>query len=161
MRPRSEVWQGCSGYWQNQFIRENLLPLGHAAWQGFMTQGRGMVVCNVTMPAAHCANANGGAVDWCSDIVDYTVRFVPLPDVSAYLRSLSLEATLIEHLTDIVQIYDPDQAILLLMNENGRVDINLLRNLKVSPLDCYQQVQRRWIEFQLDQSPGVLYEQRL
>jgi hypothetical protein len=160
MRPRSEVWQGYCGYWQDRFIRENLLPLGHAAWHGFMTQGRGMVVCNVTMPTARWENAHVGAVDWCSDIVDYTVRFVPLSHVSAYLQSLSLEANLIERLTDIVQIYDPDQEILLLINDNVQVDINLLRNLKVSPIDCYRQVQRRWIEFQLDQIPGDLYEQR-
>jgi len=159
MRPRSEVWQGCSGYWQNQFIQENLLPLGHAAWQGFMTQGRGMVVCNVMMPTARYANVE--AVDWRIDIVDYTVRFVPSSHVSAYLQSFSLEASLIECLTDTVQIYDPERAVLLLINENGRVDINLLQNLKVPPVDCYQQVQRHWIEFQLDQIPGYLYEQRL
>jgi hypothetical protein len=47
MRPRNDAWQGCCGYWSNHFIRENLLSLGHAAWQGFTTQGRGMVVCNV------------------------------------------------------------------------------------------------------------------
>jgi hypothetical protein len=68
---QSDLWQGYCGYWQDHFIRENLLPLGHAAWQGFITQER------------------------------------------------------------------------------------------VSLIDCCQQVQRRWIEFQLDQSPGDLYEQRL
>ncbi len=99
-----------------------------------------MVVCNVTMPTTHCANANVEAVYWRSDIVDYTVRFVPASHVSAYLQSFSLEAILIECLTDTVQIYDPDQEILLLINENGQVDINLLQNLKVSPIDCYQQV---------------------
>jgi hypothetical protein len=161
MRPRNNVWQGDCGYWQDRFIRENLLPLGHAAWQGFSTEGRGMVVCNVAMPTPRCANANVGSVDWCSDIVEYTVQFVPLSNVSTYLKTLSLEATLIEHLVDTVQTYDPVQSILLLINENGRADINLLQNLKVSPIDCYQQVQRRWVKFQLDQSPGGLYEQKL
>jgi len=154
MRLRNDIWQGYCGYWQNLFIRENLLPLGHAAWQGFITQGRGIVVCDVVLVDAE-------SVDWNSDIVEYTLQFVPLPNISAYLQSLSLEATLIERLIDTVQTYDPAQAILLLIYENGRVDINLLQNLKVSPMDCYQQVQRRWVEFQLDQSPGDLYEQRL
>lgn len=154
MRPRNEVWQGYCGYWQNQFIRENLLPLGHAAWQGFITQGRGMVVCDVTI-------VEDESVDWNSDIVEYTVRFVSLSDVSVYLQTLNLEATLIERLIDTVQTYDPAQSVLLLINEDGRADINLLQNLKVSPVDCYQQVQRRWVEFQLDQSTGDLYEQRL
>jgi hypothetical protein len=61
MRPQDSVWQGCFGYWQNLFIRENLLSLENAAWQGFITQGRGMVVCDVVMadvamiPPAPCA----------------------------------------------------------------------------------------------------------
>lgn len=154
MRPRNEVWQGYCGYWQNLFIRENLLPLGHAAWKGFITHGRGIVVCDVAIVEDESA-------DWSSDIVEYTVRFIPLSDASAYLQTLSLEATLIERLIDTVQSYNPAQSILLLINENGRADINLLQNLKVSPMDCYQQVQRRWVEFQLNQAPGDLYEQRL
>jgi hypothetical protein len=113
-----------------------------------------MVVCDVTL-------VEDESVDWNSDIVDYTVRFVSLSSVSAYLQTFSLEATLIERLIDTVQSYNPAQSILLLINENGRADINLLQNLKVSPMNCYQQVQRRWVEFQLDQAPGDLYEQRL
>jgi hypothetical protein len=152
MRPRNDIWQGDCGYWQNRFIRENLLPLGHAAWQGFITQGRGMVVCDVVLVDAE-------SVDWNSDIVEYTIRFVPLPDVAAYLQTLSLEATLIERLIDTVQTYDPDQAILLLINEDGRADINLLQHLAISPADCYQQMQRRWSEFQLaDPAHGGCYE---
>jgi len=154
MRPQDSIWQGCFGYWQNLFIRENLLPLGHAAWQGFITQGRGIVVCDMALVDAE-------SVDWNSDIVEYTLQFIPLLNISTYLQSLSLEATLIERLIDTVQTYAPAQAILLLIYENGRADINRLQNLKVSPIDCYQQVQRRWVEFQLDQSPGNLYEQRL
>lgn len=140
---RSDLWQGYCGYWQNQFIRENFLPLGHAAWQGFITQGRGMVVCEVAI-------VEDESVDWNSDIVEYTAQFVPLSDVSAYLQILSLEATLIERLIDTVQTYDPDQAILLLINEDGRADINLLQHLAISPADCYQQIQRRWSEFRLE-----------
>ncbi|MGQ9872973.1 hypothetical protein [Leptodesmis sp.] len=154
MRFRNDLWQGYCGYWQDHFIRENLLPLGHAAWQGYITQGRGIVICNVVLVDAK-------SEDWNSDVVEYTLQFVPLPSISAYLQSLNLEVTLIERLIDTVQTYDPAQAILLLINENGRADINLLQNLKVSPMDCYQQVQRRRVEFQLDQSPGDLYEQRL
>lgn len=143
MRPQDSLWQGCFGYWQNLFIRENLLPLGYAAWKGFLIQGRGMVVCEVAIVDAR-------SVDWNSDIVKYTVCFVPLSDVSAYLQTLSLEATLIENLIDTLQTYDPAQAILLLINENGRADINLLQHLAISTADCYQQMQQRWSEFQLE-----------
>jgi len=152
MRPQDSTWQGCFGYWQNLFIRENLLPLGYAAWQGFSTQGRGMVVCDVEI-------IEDGAVDWCSDTVEFTVRFVPLPDISAYLQTLNLEATLIERLIGTVQTYDPIQHILLVINENGRTAINLLQHLAISPADCYQQMERRWSEFQLeDPAHGECYE---
>ncbi|NJL37091.1 MAG: hypothetical protein HC899_10195 [Leptolyngbyaceae cyanobacterium SM1_4_3] len=152
MRPQDSIWQGCFGYWQNLFIRENLLPLGHAAWQGFITQGRGIVVCDVVLVDAE-------SVDWNSDTVEYTLQFVPLLNISAYLKSLSLEATLIERLIDTVQTYDPTQAILLLINADGRADINLLQQLAISPADCYQQMQRRWSEFQLeDPTHGGRYE---
>jgi hypothetical protein len=141
--PRNEVWQGYCGYWQNQFIRENLLPLGHAAWQGFTIQGRGMVVCNVAI-------VEDESVDWNSDIIEYVAQFVPLCNVSVYLQTFNLEATLIERLINTVRTYDPAQQILLLINENGQADINLLQNLAITPLDCYQQMQRRWSEFQLE-----------
>ncbi|OLP19926.1 hypothetical protein BST81_02875 [Leptolyngbya sp. 'hensonii'] len=140
---RNDLWQGYCGYWQNLFIRENLLPLGHAAWQGFTTQGRGMVACDVAI-------INTESVDWCSDVVEYTARFVPLSDISTYLQTLNLTATLIERLIDTVQTYDPAQQILLLINENGRADINLLQHLAISPAACYQQMQQRWSEFQLE-----------
>jgi hypothetical protein len=150
MRPRNDLWQGDCGYWQDRFIRENLLPLGHAAWQGYINQERGMVVCDVAMPTARCANANIGSVDWGSDTVEYTVRFVPLSNVSAYLQTFNLEAALIEHLIDTVCTYDPTQQVLLLINADGGAEINLLQHLAIAPADCHQQMQRRWSEFQLE-----------
>jgi hypothetical protein len=139
---RSDLWQGF-GCWQNLFIRENLLSLGHVAWQGFMTQGRGMVVCDVAI-------ANPDSVDWGSEVVEYTVRFVPLASSLAYFQTLNLQAILIEHLIDTIQTYDPAQAILLVIDENGRANINLLQHLAISTTDCHQQMQRRWSEFQLE-----------
>ncbi len=139
---RSDLWQGYCGHWQNQFIQENLIPLGHFAWQGVITQGRGMVVCDVAIKAE--------SANWSSDLVEYAARFVPLSGVSTYLQTLSLEATLIERLIDIVQTYDPVQTILLVMNENGRTDITLLQHLAISTTDCHRQMQQRWSEFQLE-----------
>ena len=46
--------------------------------------------------------------------------------------------------------YDPTQAIVILIIGNGAVDINLLQNLRISPAECYRQVQQRWVEFQPD-----------
>lgn len=143
MRSHDSVWQGCLGYWQNLFIRENLLPLGHAAWQGFTTQGRGMVVCNVAI-------ADVKSVDWSGDVVEYTTRFLPMPQAPEYLHRFKLDTTLIARLMQTLKTYDPAQDMLLLIDEHGRADINLLQHLAISPVDCYQQMQQRWQEFQLD-----------
>ncbi|MGK7890864.1 MAG: hypothetical protein AB4042_16155 [Leptolyngbyaceae cyanobacterium] len=142
MRSPIDIWQGCSDYWQSAFIRENLLPLGHAAWEGFVTQGRGMVVCDVAI-------ANADLVDWSRNIVGYTAQFVPLAKVSAHLQTFNLETTLIEHLIDTGQTYDPVQSILLLINASGRVEISLLQNLAIPTAACYEQMQQRWSEFQI------------
>jgi len=151
MRSQNSVWQGCLGYWQNLFISENLLSLGHAAWQGFITQGRGVVVCDVVI-------VNTMSVNWKEDVVEYTARFIPEIQISAYLQSLKLDAVLIPRLVNTVRSYNPVQEILLLIQENGRVDINPLQHLAIPPANCYQQVQQRWTEFQLEQSSGGLHE---
>ena len=151
MRPHDSLWQGCFGYWQNLFIRENLLPLGHTAWQGFTTEGRGIVVCDVAI-------VDPISVDWSSDVVEYTVRFIPEMQIPAYLQSLELEAAFVPCLMDTVRMYNPTQEILLFIQGDRRTDINLLQHLAISPADCYQQVQQRWAEFQFDQSSEDLYE---
>jgi hypothetical protein len=143
MRPQDSTWQGCFGYWQNLFIRENWLALGHAAWRGFITQGQGMVVCEVMITDVM-------SVDWKSDQVEYTARFVPKLEISAYLQSLKLEMDLVDRLIETVQAYQPAQDIFLLINQNGQLDINLLQRLAISPPECYQQYQQRRTEFQLD-----------
>ncbi|MFM7426921.1 MAG: hypothetical protein ACKO7W_18300, partial [Elainella sp.] len=33
--------------WQTEFLRANRLILGHWAWQGFLAEGRGAVICHV------------------------------------------------------------------------------------------------------------------
>lgn len=145
MRRQDDIWQSCCDYWQDRFIREHFLPLGYAAWQGFMTQGQGMVVCDV-------ANIDINHVDWSRDVVTYTAHFLPEIDIPAYLYGLNLEATVIDSVIDTVQTYDPTQNILLTLRGNGALEIHLLQHLAISPSDCYQQLQRRRSEFQLDSS---------
>ncbi len=48
MKPPISLWQSRSGSWQYTFVQENFLSLGHAAWQGYLTYGRGIVACEMT-----------------------------------------------------------------------------------------------------------------
>ncbi len=134
------------------FIRENLLPLGHTAWQGFLTQGRGMVVCGLGIRDVF-------SVNWRFDLIEYTSQFLPESKVAAYLQLLNLESIAIAkclseaqiaNIINTVQNYNPETELLLLINENGRIEINLLQNMAVFPAECYRQVQQRQSEFQLD-----------
>jgi hypothetical protein len=143
MRPPNDVWQGCAGYWQSAFIRENLLPLGHAAWQGYLTQGRGVVVCDVAAIAA-------SSMDWRSDGVPYRVHYLPAATVSPYLEAQRCAEAVIHRLMDTVQTYQPERDILMAIAGAGSLEIQWLQNLAIPPADCYQQVRHRWEEFALD-----------
>ncbi len=150
MRLEDSVWQGCFGYWQPLFIGEHILSLGYTAWQGFLNQGRGMVVCHVEI-------VDPALIDWSKDLVDYKAYFMEELRVAEYLQALELEADLISQLLDTVRTYDPERAIrngsaerrVLLLTGNGQIDINLLQGLEISPPDCYRQVGDRWEEFSL------------
>lgn len=143
MRPPNDVWQGCSGYWQSAFIRENLLSLGHGAWQGYLTQGRGVVVCHVEAIAV-------SSMDWRSDGVPYTVHYVPAAALPLYLEAQRCTEAVIHRLMDAVQTYQPERDILMAITGAGPLEIQWLQNLAITPADCYQQVLNRWEEFALD-----------
>ncbi|MGG6298023.1 hypothetical protein ACQ4M4_26810 [Leptolyngbya sp. AN02str] len=152
MRPTNEVWQGYCGYWQNPFIRENLLPIGYTAWNGYLNTGRGIVVCTVVDTISSC-------IDWEVNTVTFHQVFIPQAQVEAYLQALELQPEAVKALLKAISTYDPKRTITLLVIGNGAVDINLLENLKISPAECYVQVQHRWAEFQIDLIPkGVTYE---
>ena len=143
MRLPVDIWQGCSGYWQSAFIRENLLPLGHAAWQGYLTHGRGLVTCEVEV-------VDATTVDWSGDVVQYSLQYIPAGAVPAYLEPHHLSVDFIHRLMTVVQTYAPDREILIAIGGNGPIEIDWLRNLAIAPPDCYRQVCNRWDEFNLE-----------
>ena len=143
MRMQNELWQGYFGYWQNQFILHNILTIGYTAWNGYVNLGKGMVVCDVvdTIPPS---------INWSVDTVTFNLAFVPQGQVTSYLQTLELEKDAVTALHKAIATYDPTQAIVILIVGNDTVDINLLQNLRISPAECYRQVQQRWVEFQPD-----------
>jgi hypothetical protein len=151
MRPPVDVWQGCSGYWQSAFIRENLLPLGHAAWQGYLAQGRGLVVCDVEVVEAP-------SVDWSGDVVKYEIRYIPAVEVPGYLKAQGLKVDYVNRLMDTVQTYCPEGELIIAISGDSPIEINWLRNLAISPPDCYRQVLNRWDEFALEPRAGRRYD---
>lgn len=141
MRIEDSVWQGSFGYWQNLFIHQNILSIGHTAWNGFLHLGRGIVVCKIDTPI-------NGSINWSLDTVKYDLQFISQFPATAYLQQLELEENTVSNLLQIIASYEPKKAIIFILLANSQIDINLLQNLAISPVECYEQVCKRWEEFQ-------------
>jgi hypothetical protein len=142
MRIEDSVWQGSFGYWQNLFIHQNILPIGYTAWNGFLHRGRGLVACKINTPINVCVN-------WSVDTIKYDRQFISQLHATAYLQQLELEENTVSNLLQIIASYEPKEAIIFLSIANNQIDINLLQKLAISPVECYEQVCKRWEEFQL------------
>ncbi len=142
MRIEDSVWQGSFGYWQNLFIHQNILAIGYTAWNGFLDGGRGLVACKINTPI-------NGSVNWSVDTIKYDLQFISQLYATAYLQQLEIEENTVSNLLSIIASYEPKEAIIFLSIANGQIDINLLQKLAISPVECYEQVCKRWEEFQL------------
>ena len=139
----NSTWQNCCGNWQSLFIQENFLSLGHTAWQGFCTQGLGIVICHLTVEDIR-------SINWSLDLVEYEAHFLNELDVAVYLRLLDLKDKEIALIADKVHNYSPKTELILLIREKNSIYINLLQSMAVTPVECYQLVQQRQSEFKLD-----------
>ncbi len=139
MRVKDTVWQGCFGDWQPLFIHEYWLPLGQVAWQGFLQQGRGIVVCEVYGVSA--------AVDWSCTPVAYAARFVAQSQLAHCGIDLALEAEQGRVVDAAVATYDPAQDAILLLLADSRPYITCLKGWAVPPPECFRQMGNRQGEF--------------
>jgi len=146
VKTKDSVWQGSFGYWQSLFISQNLLIIGYTAWNGHLNSGPGLVVCEIAVPIHPFT-------DWNVESIPFDIQFLPQSQVAAYLHRLEQEQSVITLLQQTIATYDPSEAIVILTNGNGEVDINLLQRLAIAPAECYEQVQRRWTEFQPSLAP--------
>lgn len=141
MRPENSVWQGNFGYWQNDFIQQNLLAIGYYAWNGFVESGRGIVSIDVEDTAIVSRS-----MSW--DLVPFSVEFIIKEKLVRQMQAHRFERKAIDKLLRVVENYNPQQDAILLLTANAQPEINLLRNLKITPPECDQQVRQRWDEFQ-------------
>jgi hypothetical protein len=132
-------WQGNFGYWQKGFISDNLMMIGYFAWQGFLQQGRGVLLCDVD-PLAIAPSSLA--------VTPFHSRFIALQDLSIVMSALPSDQELVTVLLQAVTSYIPETEILLVLKMEQHLEINLFQNLKIFPPDCYTQVSRRWEEFQ-------------
>ncbi|MCW6051961.1 hypothetical protein K4039_18135 [Lyngbya sp. CCAP 1446/10] len=146
MRPENSVWQGNFGYWQQGFIHTNLLVIGYTGWKGFESFGRGVVVCDVDTQVLGYTMTN-------LESIPFQIQFIPMNLMGFHLQSLSVDSSNIPSVIAAIAKYNPEQDILLLLKFGCQTEVNLLSKLAISPADCYEQVCRRWEEFQPSLTP--------
>ncbi len=133
--------QGRCVAWQSAFIRENWLSLGHAAWQGYQTQGRGLVLCDVQDPEQ--------VTDWRYESVAFSLSFVPLGAISPH-HPAPLAKDEFATLLDAVASYRVTSDLVLSLRSLSQPTQPLgcwLKDGKLTPPQCYQIVQACWLEF--------------
>lgn len=145
MRVEDNKRRTSFSHWQNLFIHQNILTIGYTAWNGFLTVGLGMVVCDVDLPV-------NTPVNWQVDIVPHHFQFISELSVADNLQRLELDPSTVSNLLPIISTYDPTKEIIILLIGDGQIEIDFLQRLAISPTACYEQVRQRWDEFQLSQT---------
>lgn len=143
MQPLNSFWQSNIGYWQDSFIHNHLLVIGYTAWKGFESFERGVVICDVDTQMTHSTITGKKIVP----DETFNLRFIDKARLTAYLSEWILQIKAITQILQAVDTYNPHKDIILFIKFNSSVEVNILKSLVISPLECYQCVCRRWEEF--------------
>lgn len=131
-------WGSCR-CWQPQFMQDNFLIMGYHAWKGFTSLGKGIVLCSVKTPSSD--------VKPFLHVWHFSAQFVAAEFAAPCLLEFGVDSHEIPPLMQAIASYNPCSEMLLLTNVENQVEINWLKNLKISPAQCYQQVCDRADEF--------------
>jgi hypothetical protein len=130
--------------WQQAFVETNLLTIGFNAWNGYLKGGRGAVVCSTNSPTID----NFGET--------FKAHFVPRRRLAAFLNAwlAAPDSAILQnhfmngHILQAVDNYNPETDAILLLESGDRASFLYLKNLPMTPRQCYQQVCKEWAEFQ-------------
>lgn len=129
--------------WQQDFITSNLLAFGHHAWTGYLGGDRGVIVCSTNSPAVSVTGET------------FKTYFVPRSRLAACLNAwLAAPDTVIlcnhfmnAHILEAVDTYDPNTGLIFLLEAANQVTFFNLKNLPITPPQCYEQVCKMRDEF--------------
>lgn len=129
--------------WQQDFIASNLIAIGYNAWTGYLEGDRGAIVCSSNAPAIGVAGET------------FKAHFVPRRRLAAFLNAwLAAPDTVIlrhhfmnAHILEAVDTYDPTAEVVFLLESFNQVTFFYLKNLPITPPQCYEQVCKQWDEF--------------
>ncbi|WP_373544475.1 hypothetical protein [Chamaesiphon sp.] len=123
---------------------QNLLWIGYQAWQGYLNLDRGAVVISSEVDLLDDSDRHWG--DNLEPSLNF--RYIPQAQLSIYLQEWLVQTPAIDPILAAVANYQP-QTELIFAIESSSLDLGWCQRLKISPPDCYQQICRRWSEFEL------------
>lgn len=129
--------------WQQDFIATNVLAIGYNAWVGYLSGERGAIICSTNSPNVGIAGES------------FKTHFVSRSRLAAFLNAwLAAPDTVIlrhhfmnAHILNAVDSYNPAMEAVLLLESFNQVTF-YLKNLPITPSQCYEQVCKAWAEFQ-------------
>jgi hypothetical protein len=130
--------------WQQEFIATNLLAIGYNAWAGYLGGERGAIICSTNSPKVGIAGES------------FKTYFIQRSRLAAFLNAwLAAPDTVIlrhhfmnAHILEAVDAYNPATELVFLMESFNQVMFFYLKNLPITPPQCYEQVCKTWEEFQ-------------
>lgn len=126
--------------WVQPFVREHYVQLGAMAWQGFRQWGRGLVTCYVELPY-------GRPIRWTTETVRHRLDYWSNNEVAFHLDALQLDNIDDGLLHRTLATYEPRQELVVLMLGSVKPVILYLRQMRITPVECDRQLQRRQSEF--------------
>jgi hypothetical protein len=124
---------------------QNFLWIGHQAWQGYLNYDRGVVAISSQVDLFDDSDSHYPEPPQPS----LNFRYIPAPQLSIYLQEWLVPDRSIEYISTAVANYQPHAELIFAIESGINLDIGWCQRLKISPPDCYQQIQRRWSEFEL------------
>ncbi len=139
MYPHRSFRQNGRRAWQADFLQANRLILGHWAWQGFLAQGRGAVICHVD-PAVNQEDPPDPR------LVRFNLQFVETHRFAVRLQDYDFPPAVVAELLSDLTTYAPAETLILLLVADTQIEAALIRGSLTPPV-CYQQVCEHWSEF--------------
>ena len=133
--------------WHQDFIASNLLVIGHNAWAGHLSQKRGAIVCSTNSPTVGVGGESFKShFVGRSRLMPFLNAWLSAPDTAILRHDFT-----IAHILEVVDNYSPTTEVVLLLESFDRATFFYLKDLPITPPQCYEQVRKTWDEFQ----PGV------
>jgi hypothetical protein len=128
---------------RTSLFAQNFIRIGERAWQGYLNLDRGIVAISSQVDLFDNSDTQGA--DSSASALNF--RYIPGPQLALYLQEWLVPSPSIDSITTAVANYHPQTELIFAIESGIDLDIGWCQNLKISPPDCYQQICRRWSEF--------------